>query len=642
MKIFCLFSVSFFATLTAASRRVTFSISPAEDEQVPESYNLVEALRTLEAGPEILENMVEEYDHAEEDLTDSQITSFLVYNLLFKQISTLHQELVVDEEVLEALDGVARNHNEYQLNFVFKSFPKIVQEPSLRLMAQNVDSFGSVLCHVANFEPEAFVNGLPAIKSAISDERVFMDLMWLCIIKYRLEQTVSESEATRLKCLNYIVTEFLLATKSLSLLRSYEVGMLLNLAKTILVKLTIRHGCLEFLRILLASNVFKPEDMFSDGSYIMGNAFMFVHRNAEIFKELLAFGVPLSGIIQRGPNKCAISIFTYLFLQGDAEINSILWTREYPKETYQLIAKESVTFASTELSDFVLSKLVEAQAIINVTKGELKAKDDFKRKHCDLDDEELQKSYVYAKQEHEELEDSGFSHHGFGGVNEFQIWEEQRSNTLFSGVFDHLSSSSRRVTDENILLAAIELGQINVLKVTTAYPFSVDCTQALFNCKTKHGMDYVMHAIEAEPRILLSDIFSVIKFGPTDLLKLISQYPSLTFKHAQHFGNCPILYFRPTKLAEVLLAFMKKWNPTEESTFKYSSEELTSQEIITTASNRLVETLMQAYKIRPYTLKIIPTSDLPEHFKIAIYAAAVNAQFQALIEKLHLEGFESK
>ncbi len=406
---FLLMLVSFANFVSASGKkRVSFqNAKPVATAPTKEKGTLIEAISSSPFGEELMSEILLHYGIEDaKDLTDCAITKFWVSEKRTLELSFFTDNLVVDEEVLEAFRGVVADRHLYEANFVLQALPALASQDSLAMMARDVRKFETVLHLISRFEPAAFVAALPAIREALQNDQEYMDLVWICVRMFSFAANSSESKRDRKHCFQKLAIEFLNCTKFLPFTAATEILSLPFEAKEILLSLAIELGCVDFLRLLISLNVFGPRHRFESG-VVSGNAFMLVRGNTQVLQLLIDTKVPLEDLISSRRSKngrvSVISIFTYLFLQGNQQMNEILMSLEYTRATYMLIARESIRYNVPEIATFALSRCEEVQEILVRAEQEKRQTQVEKRGVSDID---------YIPDE-EVIEDSGHSHHGF-------------------------------------------------------------------------------------------------------------------------------------------------------------------------------------------------------------------------------------
>ncbi len=373
-----LLNLSFFGFINASSKKfVSFDLPAATNEiEVPDCDSLIESLKARETGSELLKEMNEIF---QTELTCSRITAYLVSGSHADELSALRKFLVIDEFVLHALNYACQESNLYHANRLFQAFPALVSQESLLILAGNFDSFNQLL-HLSFYcKPHLFINSLNSLKKTIDNEQNFMNLMWCCLSK-GLALGACRNLSEKLKVLNKVVIEFVICTKTIPFTARAELDSLFVEVKMILIRHAIELNCIDFFRILVAQGIFYSFLEF-ENQKVCGNAFMFVHRSAQMLLELISLGVNLEEQIKFYGSKrmTTLSVFTYLFLQGDPAVNEIILSLKYTRSTYKFIAEESVFYNLPELEKFATKRLLIGSKV----------------------------------EEKEKVEDSGLSYHGF-------------------------------------------------------------------------------------------------------------------------------------------------------------------------------------------------------------------------------------
>ncbi len=349
--------------VNASEKRVEFNLDDLRAKvEIKRKGLLLEKVEKMYFGEVLLEEV---RNCIQKDPTDSIITAYLVLHLRLAELESLEDFLVVDAQVLTAFIVKCKNAQEDQLNNLLLSFPALFDHCSILFMASNLKTYIKPLRVICYLRPKAFFAALPEIKEKISNVSHFMTLMWFCLRSFRLEETLYELKTDRIKYLRILAAEFLYCTKEVSFVVKDQVNVLFDETKVILVELSIEIGCLNFLKFYIATGFFDPKHKFSCG-VVRGNALMFVNRNVQILSELLKAGVELEScvLIMHSRRLAVISMFTYLYLQGDVEMNTFLMSRQYPEQVYFFVAEDSVIYNLPELTDFVLKRCPDAEDVI--------------------------------------------------------------------------------------------------------------------------------------------------------------------------------------------------------------------------------------------------------------------------------------
>lgn len=600
--------------------------------------------------------------------TDSMITGFFVENFMIQDIAALHEAFVVDEHVLDSLmrgmDSLkaelsarnafisSNNLLRLELRKLFAAFPALVSETALRLMASRLTSFAKLLLFVADLEIGSFVDALPVIREAINDDHSFMDLLWDCINFYNCKpaDTVPKDkrDAERLKLaarLEPVIDEFNHClfqehNKDVMMdeLRSrFNTSRMDSFLKMFIARIAIQRGLVELVDALIRVKAFYRWDAFYDG-IVCGNALMCVNRSAEMLQKLLDYGVNVEQRILLGSRRKPISTVSFLFLQQDPGMNEILSRLSLSEAACVAVAQDSVRLCNPALGELAIAQCPKAKEVIEREEAKLVPKSTSSQDPRRPSAAQARRMESAAAAEEEEFEESGYSHHGTGvGLPSKQlvtIWLENRNHPAFVGFFKQLGDKAAvPMTNEAVFQALIQSGDSEALKETAKYPFEdVDCIDALLQCLNVHGHSRLLSVIQAEPRILLSDIFPALSLSPGSLFQVLLVYPPLAFKHAAESLRRDNPYFSdPLNLIRVLLNFIFTWNPDVQQRFNCSDDELTNEQIVQVVSDLIVQ-LVNESSDRNAAVALIAQNyaGWPQHFKNGLEVAAGKAGCQFL------------